>query len=83
MPCVLMQFTFLRQGKLISVDDLANRLDLATLFLVGVMLISTLLHFYLVIKLSREFMQWWKSGDDTGTGMKGMSGMAGRTHERT
>ena len=83
MPFVLMQFTFPRQGKLISVDDLAGRLDLATLLLVAVMLVCTLLHVYLVVKASREFMPWRQSGGDTGTGMKGMSGMAGGKHERT
>ena len=67
MPFVVMQFTFPRHGKLISVDDLAGRFDLATLFLVGVMLVSTLLHFYLVVKVSREFVQWKKSGDDMAT----------------
>lgn len=67
MPFVLMQFTFPRHGKLISVDDLAGRYDAATLFLVAVMLLSTLLHFYLVVKLSREFMHWRKSGDDMRT----------------
>lgn len=63
MPFVLMQFTFQRHGKLISIDDLAGRYDLATLFLVAVMLISTLLHFYLIAKISCEFTQWGRTDD--------------------
>lgn len=67
MPFVLMQFTFPHQGKIISIDDLAGRYDPATLFLLAVLLISTLLHFYLVAKVSFEFLQWRKSVDDMQT----------------
>jgi hypothetical protein len=42
--------------------DVADTLDLATLFLIAVMLVSTLLHFILTAKLSLEFIQWAKSG---------------------
>lgn len=62
MPFVLLQFTFPRQGKLISIDDLSGRYDLALVFLLTVMLAGTLLHFYLIAKLSREFIQWRRSG---------------------
>lgn len=61
MPFVLMQFTFPRQGKLISLDDLSGRYDLASVFLLAVMLVSTVLHFYLIAKISREFVQWHRS----------------------
>jgi hypothetical protein len=67
MPFVLMQFTFPHQGKIISINDIANWQNPATLFLVGVLLVSTLLHFFLVAKLSLEFLQWRKSGDDMQT----------------
>lgn len=64
MPFVLMQFTFTRQGKLISLEDLSGRYDLAAVFLLAVMLVSTVLHFYLIAKVSREFTQWRQSGTD-------------------
>lgn len=64
MPFVLMQFTFPRQGKLISLDDLSGRHDLAALFLLAVMLVSTVLHFYLIARMSRELVQWRRSGTD-------------------
>lgn len=64
MPFVLMQFTFPRQGKLISIDDLSGRYDIASIFLLAVMLISTVLHFFLIAKMSREFVQWRQSGND-------------------
>lgn len=64
MPFVLMQFTFPRQGKLISLEDLSGRYDLAAIFLLVVMLVSTVLHFYLIAKMSREFGQWSRSGSD-------------------
>lgn len=67
MPFVLMQFTFPKSGKLISIDDLAGALDPAALFLVGVMLVSSLLHFFLIVKMSLEFLQWWRSGDEMRT----------------
>ena len=67
MPFVLMQFTFPHRGKIISINDIAGRYDPATVFLVAVLLISTLLHFYLVAKVSTEFLQWRKSGDDMQT----------------
>lgn len=63
MPFVLMQFTFPRSGKLISIDDLAGAHDAATLFLVGVMVVSTLLHFYLIVRMSLEFVRWARAGD--------------------
>lgn len=62
MPFVLMQFTFPHQGKLISIDDLSGRYDLASVFLLAVMLISTALHFYLIAKVSREFLRWSRTG---------------------
>lgn len=64
MPFVLMQFTFLRHGKLISLDDLSGRYDLAAFFLLAVMLVSTVLHFYLIAKMTRELIQWRRSGTD-------------------
>lgn len=64
MPFVLMQFTFPRQGKLISIEDIGGRYDLATLFLLAVMLLGTLLHFGLIAKLVPEFANWRKSGDE-------------------
>jgi hypothetical protein len=63
MPFVLMQFTFPHVEKLITINDLLNRFDPGSLFLVAVMLLSTLLHFFLVIKISLEFMQWSQDGD--------------------
>ncbi len=63
MPFVLMQFTFPHTEKLISVNDMASTLDLATMFLVAIMLLSTLLHFFLMAKLSMEFVQWVRHGD--------------------
>lgn len=67
MPFVLMQFTFPHSGKLISIDDLTGAFDLATLFLVAVMLISSAMHFFLIAKMSLEFLQWLRSGDDMKT----------------
>lgn len=64
MPFVLMQFTFPRQGKLVSIEDLSGRYDLASTFLLTVMLVSTVLHFYLIAKVSREFIQWRNSGSE-------------------
>lgn len=63
MPFVLMQFTFPHAGKLISINDVAGGLDSASLFLVAVMLLSTLLHFFLIVKISIEFIRWSRSGD--------------------
>jgi len=54
MPFVLMQFTFAHTDKLISINDFANGFDAASLFLVAVMLLSTLMHFYLILKISIE-----------------------------
>jgi hypothetical protein len=62
MPFVLMQFTFPHKGTLISMNDVAGTLDLATMFLVAIMLLSTLLHFLLIAKLSVEFVQWASNG---------------------
>jgi uncharacterized protein with PQ loop repeat len=64
MPFVLMQFTFPRQGKLVGIDDLSGRYDLASVFLLAVMLASTVLHFYLIAKMSREFVQWSRTGTE-------------------
>ena len=58
MPFVLMQFTFAHTDKLISINDFANRWDVASLFLAVVMLLSTLMHFFLILKISIEFMHW-------------------------
>ncbi|OGB80394.1 MAG: hypothetical protein A2496_17190 [Burkholderiales bacterium RIFOXYC12_FULL_60_6] len=63
MPFVLMQFTFAHTDKLISINDFANRWDVASLFLVVVMLLSTLMHFFLILKISIEFMHWAHQGD--------------------
>ncbi len=43
--------------------DVADTLDLATLVLIAVMLVSTLLHIILIAKLSLEFIQWATSGN--------------------
>lgn len=67
MPFVLMQFTFPRSGALVSIDDLTGRYDLAAMFLVAVMLVSTLLHFYLIVKMTLEIIRWSRSGDDMKT----------------
>ncbi len=67
MPFVLMQFTFPHRGKLISIDDLTSAFDAAALFLVAVMLISSVLHFFLIFKMSLEFLQWSRAGDDMKT----------------
>lgn len=64
MPFVLMQFVFPRQGKLISIDDLPQGFNLPSAFLVTIMLISTLLHFYLIVKVSQEFLKWWNSSGE-------------------
>ena len=58
MPFVLMQFTFAHAGKLVTVRDLAGGYDAASLFLVPVMLVSTLLHFFLIAQMSIEFVRW-------------------------
>ena len=58
MPFVLMQFTFAHTDTLISINDFANRWDVASLFLAVVMLLSTLMHFFLILKISIEFMHW-------------------------
>lgn len=58
MPFVLMQFTFAHAGKLVTVRDLAGGYDAASLFLVPVMLVSTLLHFFLIAQMSIEFLRW-------------------------
>lgn len=63
MPFVLMQFTFVHEDKLISIQDLANAWDAASLFLVAVMLLSTLMHFFLILKISIEFIHWIHQGD--------------------
>ncbi len=63
MPFVLMQFTFPHEGTLISMNDVASTLDLATMFLVVIMMLSTLLHFFLIAKLSVEFVQWASNGN--------------------
>lgn len=62
MPFVLMQFTFPRAGALVSIDDLAGRHDAAALFLLAVMLLGTVLHFYLIVRMSHEFLRWRRSG---------------------
>lgn len=67
MPYVLMQFTFPRAEKLISINDFRNGFDVAAIFLVAVMLLSTLLHFFLVIKISFELIKWIRSGDELRT----------------
>lgn len=64
MPFVLMQFTFPRSGKLISIDDLASGFDIATVFLITVMLVSSVLHFFLILRMSMEFLQWARAGDE-------------------
>lgn len=58
MPFVLMQFTFAHACKLVTMHDLAGGYDAATLFLVPVMLVSTLLHFFLIAQMSIEFVRW-------------------------
>lgn len=63
MPFVLMQFTFAHTDKLISIQDFAHGFDLASLFLVTVMLLSTLMHFFLILKISIEFIHWFRQGD--------------------
>lgn len=64
MPFVLMQFTFPRGGKLVGIDDLAGTLDPAALFLVGVMLAASALHFFLIAKMSLEFVRWSRDGHE-------------------
>lgn len=63
MPFVLMQFTFAHTDKLISINDFASGWNVASLFLVAVMLLSTLMHFFLILKMSIEFMHWAHQGD--------------------
>ncbi len=63
MPFVLMQFTFAHVGKLISINDFSNGYDIASLFLVAVMLLGTLLHFFLIVQISIEFIRWSRNGD--------------------
>lgn len=63
MPFVLMQVTFPHADKLISIHDIAGGWDAASLFLVAVMLLSTLMHFFLISKISIEFMHWAHQGD--------------------
>ncbi|MDP3037305.1 MAG: hypothetical protein Q8N07_06190 [Rhodocyclaceae bacterium] len=64
MPFVLMQFTFPHDGKLIGIDDLSGGYDIATVFLVAVMVLSTLLHFSLILKMSGEFIRWARAGGE-------------------
>lgn len=64
MPFVLMQFTFPRNGKLISMNDMVSAFDPAALFLVGVMLVASALHFFLIVKMSLEFIRWSRSGNE-------------------
>lgn len=48
-------FTFADTDKLISINDFASGWDVASLFLVTVMLLSTLMHFFLILKMSQGY----------------------------
>jgi hypothetical protein len=65
MPFVLMQFTFPRGGKLVGIEDVGGAFDPAALFLVGTMLVASALHFFLIAKLSLEFVRWSRGGEMT------------------
>lgn len=64
MPFVLMQFTFPHREQLININDFANGYDVASLLLVGVMLLTTLLHFFLITKISLELLLWSCKSDE-------------------
>lgn len=63
MPFVLMQFTFEHQGTLITSADLPATLAPSHVFLTAVMLLGTVFHFGLIVKLLFELTVWLARGD--------------------